>query len=149
MTKKRASTKRRRVKKQIKQKSRKIQKYIKGGNRAILSLITNCIQQTFPTASNYINNDDDWTKLALLIDRQTTQGENMPRVTVISCNDSRILLYTDNILIDNGFPRGNFYASINGSIPILLWKNGRQQTYLPGNVQSNTQHLRTNAFRTQ
>jgi len=131
MTKKRIGTKRRRrVKKQMRRKSRKMRKSMRGGNRQFVQKIIRCIPQdpvNYPnipiSLSGYQNNDDDWTKLAKNI------YENRPIEFQCDEKDSQIYGINLDINFDTGIKKGELYGKIGESIPILLWRNGRQQTY--------------------
>lgn len=131
MTKKRFRTKRRSVKKQMKRKTMKMRKNMKGGNRAFVEKIARCIPQDpvnysdIPIAeSKYINNDDDWTKLAENI------SHNGP--VRFLCDGKNAVIYGDNSVcvdLNNNIKIGKLYGKIGNSSPVLLWSYGRQQTY--------------------
>jgi hypothetical protein len=136
MTKKRIGTKRRRrVKKQTRRKSRKMRKSMRGGNltRAqFVEKISRCIPQdpvNYPdipfSPSGYINDDDNWTKLAENI------SHNGP--IDFNCHGERAIIggIDENLNIDyrTNTKRGELYGIIGDSEPVLLWRNGRQQTY--------------------
>ena len=133
MTKKRIGTKRRRVKKQMRRKSRKMRKSMRGGNLTsaqIVEKISNCIPNDlarFPdmpfSPSGYINNDDNWTKLAQNISEKGNIEFN--------CDGETALIDGINLDInfDTGTKKGKLYGEIGESRPVLLWLNGRQQTY--------------------
>lgn len=122
--------KKRSVKKQMKRKSRKMRKNMKGGNRAFVEKIARCIPQDpvnysdIPIAeSKYINNDDDWTKLA----------ENISYNGAIEfqCDGKDAKIYGINLDInfDTDTKKGELYGKIGNSTPVRLWRNGLQQTY--------------------
>jgi hypothetical protein len=132
MTKKRIGTKRRRVKKQTRRKSRKMKKSMRGGNRQFVQKIIRCIPQdpvNYPdipiSLSGYQNNDDDWTKLAENI------SYNGPIEFQCDGKDSQIYGINLDINFDTGTKKGELYGKIGNSTPVLLWWNGRQQTYEP------------------
>jgi hypothetical protein len=132
MTKKRFRTKRRRVKKQMRRKSRKARKNMKGGTREFVQKIASCIPNNprdYPdmpfSPSGYINNDDNWTKLAENI------SENGPIEFLCGGETAIIGGIDENLMIDyrTNTKRGELYGKIGESRPILLWRNGIQQTY--------------------
>jgi hypothetical protein len=135
MTKKRIGTKRRRVKKQMRRKSRKARKSMRGGNLTpaqFVEKISHCIPNDatrFPdmpfSPSGYINNDDNWTKLAQNISEKGHIEFN--------CDGETALIGGINLDInfENGTKNGELYGKIGESRPILLWRNGIQQTYEP------------------
>jgi hypothetical protein len=130
MTKKRIGTKRRRVKKQTRRKSRKMKKSMRGGSPLFVQKIIRCIPQDLPdipiSSSGYMNNDDDWTKLAENI------SHNGP--IEFQCDGKDAEIYGDNSIrvdFDNNIKIGKLYGRIGNSQPVLLWWNGRQQTYEP------------------
>lgn len=132
MTKKRIGTKRRRVKKQTRRKSRKMKKSMRGGNRQFVQKIIRCIPQdpvNYPdipiSLSGYQNNDDDWTKLAENI------SYNGPIEFQCDGKDAQIYGINLDINFDSGTKKGELYGKIGNSTPVLLWWNGRQQTYEP------------------
>ena len=140
----RRKTQRRKKKTQrfLRKKSHKQRKSKNGGSRGIASFVASCIQKLIPVTSKYLNNDDDWTKLAKKI------SEMGP--LEIECNGNNLYIYTVNIDIDmeNNRKRGEMYVNIdNGNRVILLWKNGLQQTYEPPTNQilntNNSQSNRT------
>jgi len=103
---------------------------MRGGNRQFVQKIIRCIPQdpvNYPdipiSLSGYQNNDDDWTKLAQNI------YENGP--IEFDCGGETAIIHGINLDInfENGTKRGELYGKIGESIPILLWRNGRQQTY--------------------
>jgi hypothetical protein len=75
--------------------------------------------------SGYINNDDNWTKLAENI------SENGP--IEFQCGGETAIIggIDENLMIDyrTNTKRGELYGKIGESRPILLWRNGIQQTY--------------------
>ena len=106
-------------------KSRKMPKdVIKGGTRGIVTFVSACIQKAIPSSSEYIKNDDDWTKLA-----KNISEEGPLRIT---CNGNVLTIYIENANIDlvNNIKLGELYVNIDGNKTVLLWRNGRQQTYL-------------------
>lgn len=134
MTKKRIGTKRRRVKKQAKRKSRKMRKSMRGGNltrEQFVQKISDCIPKdpvNYPdipfSPTGYMNNEDNWTKLAQNI------SENGP--IYFECDGQPTIIYGDNrvyVDYDNDEIIGKLYGIIGDSCPILLWSNRRQQTY--------------------
>lgn len=128
MTKKRIGTKRRRVKKQAKRKSRKMRKSMRGGSRLFVQKIASCIPNNptrFPdmpfSPTGYMYNDDNWTKLAENI------SHNGP--IEFECDGKDAVI--DGINLDTGTKKGKLYGKIGDSEPVLLWLNGRQQTYEP------------------
>ena len=132
MTKKRIGTKRRRVKKQMRRKSRKMRKNMRGGNPRFVKQIASCIPQdpvNYPdipiSVSGYQNNDDDWTKLAQNISEYgPIEFDCGGETAIIGGIDENLNIdYTTNT------KRGELYGKIGESRPILLWQNGRQQTY--------------------
>jgi len=132
MTKKRIGTKRRRVKKQMKRKSRKMRKSMRGDNCRFVESIIKClkIDGRYPEDTNYYS-DDFWNELAYYIHYKTDN-----HLIVIECNAKNVsprkqaILYTKNITgNDISNIRGELYGIIGESSPILLWRNGRQQTY--------------------
>lgn len=132
MTKKRIGTKRRRVKKQARRKSRKMRKSIRGGSRLFVQKIASCIPQDpvnysdIPiSSSGYMNNDDDWTKLAENI------SHNGPIEFECDGKDSQIYGISLDINFDSDTKKGELYGKIGNSPPVRLWWNGRQQTYEP------------------
>jgi hypothetical protein len=132
MTKKRIGTKRRRVKKQMRRKSRKMRKSMKGGSRLFVQKIASCIPQDpvnysdIPiSVSGYQNNDDDWTILAENI------SHNGPIEFQCDGKDAQIYGINLDINFDTGTKKGELYGKIGNSIPVRLWRNGRQQTYEP------------------
>jgi hypothetical protein len=132
MTKKRIGTKRKRVKKQMRRKSRKMRKSMRGGSRLFVQKIASCIPNNpmdYPdmpfSPSGYINNDDDWTKLAENI------SHNGPIEFQCDGKDAVIDGINLDINFDSGTKKGELYGKIGESRPILLWRNGLQQTYEP------------------
>jgi hypothetical protein len=132
MTKKRIGTKRKRVKKQMRRKSRKMRKNMKGGNRAFVEKIARCIPndpELYPdiphSPTGYTGNDDNWTKLAQNI------SENGP--IEFQCHGKPAVIggIDENLNIDykTNTKHGELYGIIGNSLPVLLWKNGIQQTY--------------------
>jgi len=75
--------------------------------------------------SGYQNNDDDWTKLAENI------SYNGPIEFQCDGKDSQIYGINLDINFDTGTKEGELYGKIGESRPILLWRNGLQQTYEP------------------
>jgi hypothetical protein len=147
MTKKRIGTKRRRrVKKQMRQKSRKMRKSMRGGTREFIEKISRCIPNNprdYPdipfSPSGYINNDDNWTKLAENI------SHNGPIEFVCDGETAIIGGIDENLNIDyiTNTKRGELYGKIGESRPILLWRNGRQQTREPPVTPRTTPRPRT------
>ena len=144
MTKKHIRTKRRRVKKQARQKSRKMRKNMRGGTREFIEKIARCIPNNpmdYPdipfSPSGYINDDDNWTKLAENI------SHNGP--IEFQCDDETAIIDGINLDInfENGTKRGELYGKIGESRPILLWRNGRQQTREPPVTPRTTPRPRT------
>jgi hypothetical protein len=132
MTKKRIGTKRKRVKKQRTRKSKKMRKSMRGGNRRFVESIIDClkIDGRYPEDTNYYS-DNFWNKLAYYIHYKTDN-----QLIVIECNAKNVsprkqaILYTKNITgNDISNIRGELYGIIGNSLPVLLWRNGRQQTY--------------------
>jgi hypothetical protein len=137
MTKKRIGTKRKRVKKQMRRKTkkmRKTRKSMRGGNltRAqFVEKISDCIPNNptrFPdmpfSPTGYTENEDNWTKLAQNI------SENGP--IEFNCHGKNALIYGDNSIhvdFNNNIKIGKLYGIIGESCPIILWRNGIQQTY--------------------
>lgn len=135
MRKKRFRTKRRRVKKQMRRKSRKIRKSMRGGNLTrveFVQKISDCIPNNprrFPdmpfSPTGYTDNDDNWTKLAENI------SDNGP--IEFNCHGETAIIgeIDENLNIDytTNTKRGKLYGIIGDSEPVLLWQNGRQQTY--------------------
>lgn len=135
MTKKRIGTKRRRVKKQMRRKSRKMRKNMRGGNLTrieFIKKISHCIPNNpmlYPdmpfSPTGYTENEDNWTKLAQNI------SENGP--IEFQCHGTPAVIggIDENLKIDykTNTKRGELYGIIGNSLPVLLWRNGRQQTY--------------------
>jgi hypothetical protein len=138
MTKKQIRTKRRRVKKQMKRKSRKMRKTkksMKGGNLIrieFIKQISKCIPndpKRYPdmpfSPTGYTENEDNWTKLAQNI------SENGP--IEFQCDGENAVIggIDENLKIDykTNTKRGELYGKIGNSPLVLLWRNGRQQTY--------------------
>jgi hypothetical protein len=133
MTKKRFSTEKRKSKKQLRRKSRKMRKSMRGGNRAFVKEISRCIPQdptNYPdipfSPSGYISNDDNWTKLAKYI------YDNGPIEFPCDVNAAKIHgVFDDRFGFDDVNKIGKLYGTIGNIGPVLLWNNGRQQTYEP------------------
>lgn len=130
MTKKRIGTKRKRVKKQMRRKSRKMRKSMRGGNPRFVKQIASCIPQdpvNYPdmpfSPTGYMNNDDEWSKLAENI------SKNGPIEFECARKNAQIYGINLDINFDTGTKKGELYGIIGNSLPVLLWRNGRQQTY--------------------
>lgn len=123
----------RKFKKQSRRKSRKMRKSMRGGNRRFVEEITRCIPQDsekYPdipiSNSGYIENDDDWTKLAMNI-------YELGPIDFI-CDNKRAKIYGKfyrHIPFTYETKMGKLYGIIGNSDPVLLWRNGTQQTYMP------------------
>lgn len=153
MTKKRIGTKRRRVKKQTRRKSRKVRKSMRGGNltrEQFVQKISDCIPNNarrFPdmpfSPTGYMDNDDNWTKLA----------ENISHIGPIDFNcdgkDAQIYGINLDINFDTGTKKGELYGKIGNSTPVPLWSFGRQQTYEPPPGSTRITSQNSPSYRTQ
>ena len=125
-------------KESIRRKSRKMRKdVIKGGTRGIVTFVSACIQKIIPSTSKYIKNDDEWTKLA-----KNISNEGPIQIT---CNGNDLTLYMEiaNIDLANNIKLGELYVNIDGNKTVLLWRNGRQQTYLSPSGPRQDEQIRT------
>jgi hypothetical protein len=116
----------------MKRKSRKARKSMRGGSREFVEKIAHCIPNNprdYPdmpfSPSGYMNNDDDWTKLAENI------SHNGPIEFQCDGKDAVIDGINLDINFENGTKNGELYGKIGNSTPVRLWWNGRQQTYEP------------------
>jgi len=119
---------------------------MKGGNFRFVKEITSCIPQKserYPnipfSPSGYMNDDDNWNKLAKTIyDLGLIEFE---------CNGKHAIIYgsfNDEIGFDYDTKIGKLYGKIGNRCPVLLWQNGRQYTYQPSPRRTtNTSHYRS------
>ena len=155
MTKKHIRTKRRKVNKQVRRKSRKMRKSMRGGNLTrveFVQKISRCIPNNatrFPdmpfSPTGYMDNDDNWTKLAENISHNGPIEFNCDGKTAIigEIDENLNIDYTTNT------KRGKLYGKIGDSCPILLWQNGTQQTYEPPPGSTRITSQNSHSYRSQ